>query len=66
MYQNNLFQNIAGYTNINLTIIDYEKVPFVCKTFRVMLMTEGMHMLKITISIITGITMAAGIQRSHR
>ena len=61
-----MFQNIAGYIKILRTIVDYEKVPFVCKTFRVMLMTEGMHMLKITISVITGITMATCIQKKSQ
>ena len=62
----NLFQNIAGFTKITTTVVDYEKIPFVCKTFKEMMMTEGIHMLKITISLIKGISIAECIQKkSH-
>ena len=58
-------QNYIEYTKITRSI-DYEKGPFVCKTFREMSITEGMHMFQITISVITGITMASWIQKKSQ
>ena len=37
-----------------------------CKTFRKILITEGMYMFQITISVITGITMASWIQKKSQ
>ena len=37
-----------------------------CKTFREMSITEGMHMFQITISVITGTTMASWIQKKSQ
>lgn len=59
---NALSQHIRNIHTTNMMMM----IPFVCKTFRVMLMTEGMHMLKITISVITGITMATCIQKKSQ
>ena len=60
-----LLQKNDGYTTITTTI-DYEKVPSVCNMFREMVMTDGIHMLWITVSVITGITRASYIQKKSQ